>query len=166
MDTTLHLLAVLAVCTLHQSSLAAYGAGCPDIPNCHCNKQQMLWCNGSADALDSIVEGLKTSPAAGNLTILDLSLTNLTIIRSDFFDKGLAAKVPLLRGIYISSGPVTQVEDGAFSGIDFRRDNRVVLASGFRPENWLLKKMTVPRRPRNQSWNVLQSTRFSKDTYY
>ena len=93
--------------------------GCPQIKGCRCNEPQMLWCKGSADDLPAILEGLNEAVEAQNLTMLDLSLTNLTVIQKDFFNSALASKLPLLKGIYISGGPVTTIEDGAFSGIEW-----------------------------------------------
>ena len=120
----MHFLAVLLVGTVHLSSLAALGSTCPVITEyCKCRQPQHLTCKGPSKALDEIIDGLESRNVSNDhvssLVGLELKLSNLSTLKSSFFDASMTQKLPMVKNIStlsILNGRVTQVEDGAFTG--------------------------------------------------
>ena len=107
---------LLALAALAGATEEEKGWKCPEIDDsCRCNQPHTLRCDGPGDRLNLIIESLERNNA--EITLLDLSLHNVTVLKKDVFGPEFASKVKTLTGLVISSGHLRTVEAGAFSGI-------------------------------------------------
>lgn len=83
--------------------------------SCQCDLPHTLRCAGlahSTEDIESIVNVLRTSKTYQSVSLLDLSIQNLSRVSSLLFDK------VTLHGLVISSGEIRDVSELAFSGLE------------------------------------------------